>query len=210
VAAVAGIKGRLAHQAMDTGLGAQPAVGVIALEMDGGALDTRHFTGGDLDEFGLEATALAPAQVHAQQHIGPILGLSTAGAGLDIQEGVVGVHLAGEHAAEFQIGEFALHMLQVIDHRFDGLLVALLGGHIQQFAGLRQAVVEAADDIHHRLQLGAFAAQFLGLFGIVPNGRVFQLAEDLGQAFLLAFEVKGTPSGHRRAPAYRRFCCRWD
>jgi hypothetical protein len=47
---------------------------------------------------GLEAAPLAPAQVHAQQHLRPVLRLGAAGAGLDVDEAVAAIHLAGEHA----------------------------------------------------------------------------------------------------------------
>ena len=45
VAAVAGIERALAHQAVHAGLGAQPAIGVFALEGDRAALHARHFAG---------------------------------------------------------------------------------------------------------------------------------------------------------------------
>ena len=44
----------------------------------------------------LVAVALGPARVHAQQHLGPILALGAAGAGVDFEIGVVGVGLARE------------------------------------------------------------------------------------------------------------------
>src|SRR6185312_12196412 len=47
-----GVEGRLAHQAVHTGLGAQPAVGIGTFVADGGALDARHFTGGGFHELG--------------------------------------------------------------------------------------------------------------------------------------------------------------
>jgi hypothetical protein len=41
--------------------------------------------------------------------------------------------------------------------------------------------------------LAALLAQGLGGFGLVPDLRIFQLAQNLGQALLLGFEVKDTP-----------------
>jgi len=32
--------------------------------------------------------------------------------------------------------------------------------------------------VHHFLELGAFAAELLGVFGVVPDIRAFQLARD--------------------------------
>ena len=48
VAAVAGIERRLAHQAVHAGLGAQMAVGIVALDLDRGALDAGDFAVGSV------------------------------------------------------------------------------------------------------------------------------------------------------------------
>ena len=98
MAAIAGIERRLAHQAVHAGLGAQPAVGVLALDLDRRALDAGDFAGIRVDDLAAEAARGAPAQIHAQQHLRPVLRLGAAGAGLDVEEGAVRVHLAAEHA----------------------------------------------------------------------------------------------------------------
>ena len=46
---VPGIERRLAYEAMDASLGAQPAVGIGTDYVDGGALDPRYLAGGRLD-----------------------------------------------------------------------------------------------------------------------------------------------------------------
>ena len=51
-------------------------------------------------------------------------------------------------------------------------------------------LVERADD---GLELGALAAEFLGAVGLVPDGRILELAQDLGQALAAALVVKDTP-----------------
>ena len=72
MAPVTGIEGRLAHQAVHAGLGAQPPEGVLSLEFHRGALDARHLTAGHLDQFSVETPGFSPAQVHAEQHLGPV------------------------------------------------------------------------------------------------------------------------------------------
>jgi len=47
--------------------------------------------------------------------------------------------------------------------------------------------------MHHLLQRGAFAAQFLGAFGVVPDAGLGQLEFYLGEAILAFSEVKDTP-----------------
>ena len=100
VAARVGIEGRNPHQPVHARLRLQPAIGVRALDHDGGRLDAGLFAFALLDVFDLIALALGPARVHAQQHVGPILALGAARAGVDFQIGVIGVGLARQHGFE--------------------------------------------------------------------------------------------------------------
>ena len=97
VAARVAVIGRDAHQPVHAGFGLQPAIGVVALDQHGRRLDARLFAVMDFQHLDLEAAALGPARVHAQQHRGPVLALGAAGAGVDFEIGVVGVGLAREH-----------------------------------------------------------------------------------------------------------------
>jgi hypothetical protein len=45
---------------------------------------------------------------------------------------------------------------------------------------------------YHAFQYFAFAAQFLGAFGILPDGGIFGELANFGQSFLLGIEVKDT------------------
>ena len=140
-----GIERRLAHQAMHAGLGAQPAVRVVAGEVDARALDARDFAVADVDDLGLEAALLAPAQVHAQQHLRPVLRLGAAGPGLDVEERAVRVHLARKHALEFELLDVALERREVA---LDGLrrrFVVLFDSQVQQLAGVLQPAGHAVE-----------------------------------------------------------------
>ncbi len=54
-----------------------------------------------VDDLALEAAALGPAQVHPEQHLGPVLGLGAAGAGMDGDDRVLPIVLAAEHLLDF-------------------------------------------------------------------------------------------------------------
>ena len=81
---------------MHAHLGLEPAIGVVALDLDGGGLDARLLALRLFHELDLEAVLLGPARVHAQQHAGPVLAFGAARAGMDFQIAVVGVGLARE------------------------------------------------------------------------------------------------------------------
>ena len=71
---------------MDAPLGAQPAVGAAAVDRDRDALEAGLLALGLVDDLGPEAVALRPAEVHPEEHLGPVGRLGAAGAGADREE----------------------------------------------------------------------------------------------------------------------------
>jgi hypothetical protein len=137
--------------------------------------------------------ALGPAQVHAQQHLGPVLGLGAAGAGLDVDETVGRVHLAGEHAAELEAGEFLLEAFEVRADRIDGLRVVFLEGQIEEVPRVREALVELLEDADDPFEFGAFAAEGLRLVRVVPDRGFGEFEFYFGEPILAVGIVKDTP-----------------
>jgi hypothetical protein len=62
-------------------------------------------------------------------------------------------------------------------------------------------LIQTAQQVDDLFQAGAFAAEFLGFFRLIPDVRVFQFPNYFIKAFALDLIVKGTPSGLRRALA---------
>ncbi len=72
----------------------------------------------------LETVLLRPPQVHAQQHLGPVLGLEPARAGVDLQECALVVVVPGKHVGPFYGLDMLLELCDgVFDIRSDRLLV---------------------------------------------------------------------------------------
>ena len=179
MAAVGRVERRLAHQAVHARFRAQEAVGVVALDLQGGRLDAGDLAVGLLEDFDLEALAFAIAQVLAQQHRSPVLGFRAAGAGLDVDEAVVRVHRIVEHPAEFHAFDDLADFLHVLLDRFERVVVAFFAGHVEQVAGVAQVGIglgQGEDDGFQRLLL---FTEVLGAFGIVPDGWIFQFFVDL-------------------------------
>jgi hypothetical protein len=136
---------------------------------------------------------LAPAQVHAQQHLGPVLCLGAARAGLDVDERIRRIHLAREHALEFQLLDFGGKVVDVIGDRGDRALVVLAEREIEQIAGFAERIGQRADAADETIERRALLSEILRALRVVPDRRAFELARDLFEAFGLRIEVKDTP-----------------
>ena len=106
------IERRDAHQPMDAGFGREQPVGVVAGHGDRRALQPGLFARLIVDDLALEAAALGPAQVHAQQHLGPVLRLGAAGAGMNGEDGVLAIVLAAEHLLDLAGLHFLIERLE--------------------------------------------------------------------------------------------------
>jgi hypothetical protein len=187
------VKRRDADQSVYAGFGSQQAVGVFAFNSERHTFQSGFLAWLILEHFGFEATLLGPLEIHAQQHLGPVLRLGAAGAGLDVDERVHRIHLAGEHALELQLADLRLELGQVIGHRLRGVVVAVGDRHFQQVAGVIQPGGQRVDAVDDGVQAGAFAAQFLRARRVVPHGGNFQFAGYFFKAFAFRSVVKDTP-----------------
>ena len=151
---------------------------MIAIEANGCRLDTGHITRGRFDEFGLESGTLTPAQIHTQQHLGPILRLGTTTARLNIKKGRSRIVVTGEHATKFELGDAFFQGRKVGSHGRHRVLVVFLARHLQQVAGIAQTCIQRFEDIDDILQRGTLLTKFLGFFRLVPDRRVFELAQN--------------------------------
>jgi hypothetical protein len=80
---------------------------------------------------------------------------------------------------------------------------------LQQLAGFTEAFFQAGDAVDVLFQAGTFAAQGLGILGVVPDIRVFELPVYFFQALALGFVVKDTPEAKAAVPGGRRCAGGW-
>ena len=78
-----------AHQTMHARFRLQPAVRVLAMHEHRRGLDAGRVAALLFQQIGLEAARIRPTQIHAHQHLGPILALGAACAGIELDVGVV-------------------------------------------------------------------------------------------------------------------------
>ena len=96
VARLRGVERRDAHEAVDSALAAQVAVGVAAADFDCRALDAGLFACSHVEDVCLVAALVGPAEVHSQKHLCPVLRVGAACAGVNRQNGVATIVFAGK------------------------------------------------------------------------------------------------------------------
>ena len=146
---------------------------------------------------------LGPAQVHAHQHLGPVLRLGTPGPGMNLEETIIGVGLTGEQAFDLELGGAVTHGAQGRLGLGGNGRVAFLLGHFQEF----QIVVQFGFETGKGLELGfkacTVAHDRLSLGRIGPQVRVLGLGVERRQRLYRIVPVKDTSSADRRTAWYR-------
>ena len=125
--------------------------------------------------------ALCPAGVHAVEHLRPVLRLGAAGAGVEGENGVVGVIFAAEQCRQTALADLLLQRLVAADDLLQLAGVILLLGHFAQGQGvlpLADQLVVLLDLVLQPLHL---TAHLLAALQIVPEALLLRLLLQLGQ-----------------------------
>jgi len=83
--------------------------------------------------------------------------------------------------------------VEVGGNRLGGAVVLLGLGQVEQFAGAGQAIAERADPVDDLVERGAFLAELLRPFRIVPDVWILELAGYFLETLALGVVVKDTP-----------------
>ena len=83
--------------------------------------------------------------------------------------------------------------VEVGGNRLGGAVVLLGFGQVEQLAGAAQAVAERSDPVDDLVERGAFLAELLRLFRVVPDVWILELPGYLLETLALGVVVKDTP-----------------
>src|ERR1041385_6832800 len=102
------IKRRDAAQAVHSRFGSQQPIGVLAFNSERYTLQSGFLTWLILEHFSFESTLLGPFEIHAQQHLGPVLRFSAPCAGMNRADGMAAIVFARQQHLGFSLGEVVL------------------------------------------------------------------------------------------------------
>src|SRR5260370_24247006 len=103
---------RDAHKRMHAGFGRQQSVRIFAFDFESRALDPRLLGGLLVDNLRFETAPLRPLQIHAQEHLSPILRFRPAGAWMNRANGVAQIVLAGQKRFGLDLADFMIEMTE--------------------------------------------------------------------------------------------------
>jgi hypothetical protein len=105
----------------------------------------------------------------------------------------VRIHLAGEHALEFDLLDVRGEPVEVGGNRLGGAVVLFGFGQVEKLSSAGQAIAERADPVDDLVERGAFLAELLRPLRVVPDVRVLELAGYLLETLAFCVVVKDTP-----------------
>ena len=164
-----GVERRQPHQPVDALLAAEQTVGVLAFDQERGRLDPGLLPRRGLEQLHLEPALLGPAHLHPQQHLGPVLGVGPAGAGVDRDERVAGVVAAREQPLLLELVEALLHAPHLLLELRRDLRILL--GELRQRLEILDVALEVA--VHRQ-----------------PTARACVLGADLRRPLLILPEAR--------------------
>jgi len=191
----------LTPQPVAAALGLGEAVGARPPELDGGVLDARLLALGGVDDLGLEAAPLAPADVHPGQHLRPVLGVDAALAAVDDDDRVGPVVGPAERGLQLELadggGERRRLRLDLAGHR------RVLGRQLGEVGEIVRAAAQAPPVADAVAQVAEGAHGRLGAAGVVPEAGLGALRLEVLDLPLDAGQVKDASRGFPASAAGR-------
>ena len=166
--------------------------------------DARLFTFHPIENGNAEPFALRPADIHAQQHLRPVLRLSAAGPGMNCQNGVAPIVGTAKHRLQLEVLERVLHSGDVpVEFRDESS--SGCGQHLGQTGGIVQSAGQGLIGSNPCLQGLDLLDLLAGTIAVRPKRGVRLQRFQGAELYLLASDVKEYRSSTNRclSPATR-------
>ena len=169
LAARVGVERRDADEPVHAAFAREQTERVATLHRERGRAEAGFGAGRHLVDLDGEAAPLGPAQVHAQEHVGPVLRVGAARAGVDRADRVAVVVLAGEQRAQLQRVELTAERGDAgVDLLLDRV-VALLARELGERLEVGDRAVELVDERDVFLELRELGVDLAGAVLVVPE-----------------------------------------
>ena len=113
---------------------------------------------------------------------------------------LAGIHRIAEHAPELEVADAGGDRRDVLFNGLERRVIALGAGQLEQFTAVGERHVERGQRADDAVEQLALAAELLRPLLILPDLRILELPNDLGQPHRLRIEVKDTSAARPCAP----------
>ena len=165
----AGIKGRDSNQAVNADFRFEIAERIFTTGREGSAFYAGFFSGLKIDQFQRIAFAFDPARIHSEQHLRPVLGLGTTGAGIYRDNGIFIIVFPIEHDLE---GEPLAFLFEPDDLLYDFLqsfFVGFFQRQLQKYFVFFQRLFEPIKVVNFTRQRSTLFQDRFRILGVVPE-----------------------------------------
>jgi len=188
-----GVERADAHQAVNAPLARQVAHGIVAAHLQGDAADAGLLAVGAGQFLYLVVVLLEVAEVHAKEHLRPVAGLRAAGPGLDAEEAVAGVVLAGQQRHQLDALQLLLNHAQFLVQLLERRGVVGLLGQFEQGRRILVPGQQRLDRLDQTLEGLQFAHHLAGPLRDIPETGLGHDFFKFGEPPDLAGQVKESP-----------------
>src|SRR4030081_1520334 len=192
------VERRDAHQSVHSMLRSKEPIRSRASHDEGRALEPGLLTRRGVEDLGFKVLSLGPFEIHAHQHLDPVLRLDAALPYRDGDHGVVvGVWIRKEQvelAGSQLFGDRRALLSQLLFEL--GVAVGKLV-QLDQVAGPLLEAVPGGDQL---AEFGSLTRHLPGTGRVVPNAWLHHLSLELCSTRRLRWKVKGAPSAARSVP----------
>jgi len=188
VAAFIRVERRDPHETMNSDLGHQQTVGIEPFDSDRDRFHPSFLTGLVVNQLRAVAMLLRPAEVHAQQHFGPVLRFGSAGARMNCEESVALGVFAAQQGGGFDAAQLVIQPLNLLLDVFRDVLA--FAGKFEKSLQILYRALQFSIQLDIIFKLLAALQNRLRLSLIIPKTRIGDLLLDLAQFPAFGFRVK--------------------
>ena len=199
-----GIERRDTYQAVHTDLALQHAKGIFAIHFERNRFDSSAFPFQAIRHIHLHAISFSPAQVHAEQHLRPILAFRAARTGVHGNYGIARIVLTRKQHGVFQLAQRRLKRLHIA-HNVSLYTLAFTSELKERIQIVRQRP-DLDIVVDPFFQALAILHHLLAALRLVPEVGFSNQGFGLAQFSFLAGRVKDTSA--RQQPARAEDCIR--
>ena len=150
-----------------------------------------------MDDARREPAPLGPREVHALEHLGPVLGVRAAGTRVDVQRGAQRVVFSGEESSRLPRVERVVQLVARVlhlRHERGVLSDGWVGDHLQGSLGVAEVRFESSGGLELVLGVREVGHDRLGGGGVVPQSAVRGARVEIGDGGVEAGDVDDVQS----------------